>query len=154
MVYWQVDGSNTTTLLNTIVPASTTSNDWDFYNIALPEGNNIRQNNVYLFLRQNRTAGQDDNNNDSEDNYGLAGIHLFYDEETNQVFTPADGSLIGGIDQIDTTITPTDASMLAGDGKFTMSSSTPITTSVIASPENNIPLITRYHRVKYLIKAI
>ncbi len=154
MVYWQVDGSNTTTLLNTIVPASTTSNDWDFYNIALPEGNNIRQNNVYLFLRQNRTAGQDDNNNDAEDNYGLAGIHLFYDEETNQVFTPASGSLIGGIDQIDTTITPTDASMLAGDGKFTMSSSTPITTSVIASPENNIPLITRYHRVKYLIKAI
>lgn len=154
MVYWQLDGSNTTTLLNTIVPASTTSNDWDFYNIALPEGNNIRQNGVYLYLRQNRTAGQDDNSNDAEDNYGLAGIHLFYDEETNQVFTPASGSLIGGIDQIDTTITPIDASMLAGDGKFTMSSSTPITTSVVASPESNIPLITRYHRVKYLIKAI
>ena len=154
MVYWQLDGSNTTTLLNTIVPASTTSNDWDFYDIALPEANNIRQNGVYLYLRQNRTSGQDDNSNDAEDNYGLAGIHLFYDEETNQVFTPADGSLIGGIDQIDSTITPIDASMLAGDGKFTMSSSTPITTSVVASPENNIPLITRYHRVKYLIKAI
>ena len=154
MVYWKTGSSNTTTLLNTIVPASTTANDWDFYNISLPEANNIRQNDVYLYLRQNRTAGQDDNDTETEDNYGLAGIHLFYDEETNQVFTPASGSLIGGIDVIDTTITPTDASMLAGDGKFTMSSSTPITTSVVASPESNIPLITRYHRVKYLIKAI
>jgi hypothetical protein len=142
------------TLVKFIVPASTVSNDWDFYNIALPEANNIRQNDVYLYLRQNRTPGQDDNDTETEDNYGLAGIHLFYDESINQVFTPASGSLIGGIDVIDTNITPTDASMLAGDGKFTMSSSTPITTSVVASPENNIPLITRYHRVKYLIKAI
>ena len=141
-------------MLNTIVPASSTSSDWDFYNIALPEGASIRQGDIYLYLRQTRPPGQDDNTNEDEDNYGLAGIHLFYDEETNQVFTPADGSLIGGIDVVDTTISPVDASMLAGDGKFTMSSSTPITTSVIASPENNIPLITRYHRVKYLIKAI
>ena len=154
MVFWKTGSSNTTTLLNTIVPASSTSSDWDFYNIALPEGASIRQGDIYLYLRQTRPPGQDDNTNEDEDNYGLAGIHLFYDEETNQVFTPADGSLIGGIDVVDTTISPVDASMLAGDGKFTMSSSTPITTSVIASPENNIPLITRYHRVKYLIKAI
>ncbi len=154
MVYWKTTDGNTTTLLNTIVAASSTGNDWDAYDILIPEENSIKQNGIQLMLRQTRPAGQDDNATMTEDNYGLSMMTLFYDEVTTQVFTPSDGSTVGGIDTVSRTISPTDASMIAGDGKFTMSSSTPITTAVTAVPENNIPLITRYHRVKYLIKAI
>ena len=154
MVYWKLADSNQTTLLNTIVAANNVGNDWDAYDIVIPAENNIKQNNINLMLRQTRPAGQDDNADMSKDNYGLSMMTLFYDEVTTQVFTPSDGSTIGGIDTVTRVIDPVDASMIAGDGQFTMSSSTPITTSVTALPENNIPLITRYHRVKYLIKAI
>ena len=46
------------------------------------------------------------------------------------------------------------AALTVTDGTFTMSSSTPITTLATVTAENNIPLITKYHRVKYLIKAL
>ena len=154
MVYWKLADSNQTTLLNTVVAANTVGNDWDAYDVLIPAENNIKQNNINLMLRQTRPAGQDDSADMSKDNYGLSMMTLFYDEVTTQVFTPSDGSTIGGIDTVTRVIDPVDASMIAGDGQFTMSSSTPITTSVTALPENNIPLITRYHRVKYLIKAI
>ncbi len=154
MVYWKLTDGNQTTLLNTIVAASTVGNNFDAYDVLIPAENNIKQNDIQLLLRQTRPAGQDDNADMSKDNYGLSMMTLFYDEVTTQVFTPSDGSTVAGIDTVTRTIDPVDASLLAGDGKFTMSSSTPITTSVTAVPENNIPLITRYHRVKYLIKAI
>ena len=44
--------------------------------------------------------------------------------------------------------------MISSEGKFEMSSSTPISVTADAIPESNIPLITKYHRVKYLIKAV
>ena len=59
-----------------------------------------------------------------------------------------------GIDQVRRDVSAVGAALTVTDGEFTMSSSTPITTTATVSAENNIPLITKYHRVKYLIKAL
>ena len=59
-----------------------------------------------------------------------------------------------GIDQVRREISALNASLQINDGTFTMSSSTPITTTALVTAENDIPLITKYHRVKYLIKAL
>ena len=59
-----------------------------------------------------------------------------------------------GIDQVRREVSAVGAALTVGDGTFTMSSSTPITTTATVTAENNIPLITKYHRVKYLIKAL
>ena len=58
-----------------------------------------------------------------------------------------------GINQVRRTVTASDASLTVTDGTFTMSSSTPIVTTAQVVSESDIPLITKYHRVKYLIKA-
>ena len=59
-----------------------------------------------------------------------------------------------GITQVRRTVTARDAALTVTDGTFTMSSSTPIVTTAEVVPESDIPLITKYFRVKYLIKAL
>jgi hypothetical protein len=90
----------------------------------------------------------------TEDNYGISMITFFYDTRTELVFTPGNGSTLGGITSVTRNISALISGIVTSDGKFEMSSSTPISTTALVVPENDIPLITRYHRVKYLIKAI
>jgi hypothetical protein len=78
---------------------------------------------------------------------------FFYDEVTTKTFVPSDGNTISDVDFLDYDIGVVQAGLAAEDGNFLMSSSTPISTTALVVPENNIPLITKYHRVKYLIKA-
>ena len=127
----------------------------------------MRDNEVTLILEQDRgpvyqTATE------TVDNYGLAGITLFYDPTTVNTFVSTGGAtMLGnvdvggnpintddGIDQVRREVSAVGAALTVTDGTFTMSSSTPITTTATVTAENNIPLITKYHRVKYLIKAL
>jgi len=123
--------------------------------------------NVTLILEQDRgpvyqTAPAND------DNYGLGAVTLFYDTETSTQFISTGGATLqgnideggqeinsdDGIDQVRREVSAVQAALTVTDGTFTMSSSTPITTLATVTAENNIPLITKYHRVKYLIKAL
>ena len=70
------------------------------------------------------------------------------------MFTPSNGSTITGIDYVDRNVNVVESGLITSEGTFEMSSSTPITVSSTAVPEIDIPLITKYHKVKYLIKAI
>lgn len=154
LAYWRVAGSTTTNLLDTVITANDGTVGWGEFNITLAEGTDIRRNNIELILRQTRPAGNDDNATSTEDNYGLSAFTIFYDEVTTRVFTPADGQTISDVDYIDTTVTATGASLISTDGFFEMSSSTPISTTALVAPERDISLVTKYHRVKYLIKAL
>ena len=118
-------------------------------------------------MSQDRPGGANDNATAGADNYGLAAITLFYDPTIQNTFISTGGaSLQGnlddaglpinsdvGINQVRREVTAQDAALTVTDGTFTMSSSTPIVTTATVVSENDIPLITKYHRVKYLIKA-
>ena len=154
LAYWRVTGSTTTNLLDTVITANDGTSGWGEFNIILPEGSDIRRNNVQLILKQTRPAGNDDNSTNTEDNYGMSAFTVFYDEVTTRVFTPADGQTISDVDFVNTTVSATQAGFVSTDGFFEMSSSTPISTTALVQPEKDISLVTKYHRVKYLIKAL
>lgn len=140
--------------MDTVITANDGTVGWGEFDIVLADGSSIRQNNIELILRQSRPAGNDDNTTATQDNYGMSAFTVFYDEVTTRVFTPSDGQTISDVDEIVTNVSATQAGMISTDGLFEMSSSTPISTTALVSPENDISLVTKYHRVKYLIKAL
>jgi len=153
LAYWRVSGSTTTNLLDTVITADDGTVGWGEFDLILSDGSDIRQNNIELILRQTRPPGNDDNTVATQDNYGMSAFAVFYDDVTTRVFTPSEGQTISNVDEIVTTVSAAGAGLISTDGLFEMSSSTPISTTALVSPENDISLVTKYHRVKYLIKA-
>jgi len=153
MVYYRATGGTTTTLLDAIVTSSETLTGWVEKEIAISETSNARGSSMELILKQTRPASQDDNAETTFDNYGISAITMFFDEYIERTFVPSNGSTIEDVDFVDDIVTALSSGIVVSEGAFEMSSSTPISTTALVSPENNIPLITRYHRAKYLIKA-
>jgi len=116
-----------------------------------------------LYILQSRPSGAGDNDTASEDTWGLGSFGIVYGEVTERVFVPSISAYLpsntgtcgpdSGVDVIRKTITANETNIRFTDGTFTLSSATPISVSVEAKPQETIPLITRYHRAKYLIKA-
>ena len=166
-LFYQKQGSTNTTLFSEILLASNNDPSWQAIDISVAETSSIRDSGITLILSQDRPTGANDNATANADNYGLAAITLFYDPQIINRFVSTGGaSLQGnlddaglpinsdvGINQVRRTVTVKDASLTVTDGTFTMSSSTPIVTTAQVVSEADIPLITKYHRVKYLIKA-
>lgn len=153
LLYWKTIDGATTNLLDTIIAAAAVNGQWQEVDVTVPESSNARDTNIELIMRQTRTLTQGDNDTNTEDTYGISAITLFYDEVVTRVFTPSDGNTIQDIDYVDRVVSVNESGITATEGRFEMSSSTPISTEALVVPENDIPLITRYHRVKYLIKA-
>ena len=155
------------TLLQQIAGPTVSASGYVNYSFALDESNNARTNGIYLIMRQDRPVGTGDNDDagsgDTNDNWGLAQFGFNYSEATENVFVPSvDNTLPGnlgdcgpdsGIDRIRRSVSATKSNMRFGDGRFQLSSSTPISVTATARVQETIPLITRYHRSKYLIKA-
>tara|TARA_B100000902_G_scaffold4177_1_gene5347 strand:- start:10300 stop:14886 length:4587 start_codon:yes stop_codon:yes gene_type:complete len=154
LLYYRVSGSSTVNLLGVVKSSTGGDSNWSEVDVNIPSNSNARNTSVELLLRQTRVITQDDNADLTLDNYGVSAMTIFYGEETTRVFTPTDGTEICDIDFVDRTVNVVESGMATEEGLFTMSSSTPITVTAEAIPENNIPLITKYHRVKYLIKAV
>ena len=167
-VYYRKGGSNNSTLFESIsLPASDTAVGWQAKDFVIGDTAQIKDAVIYLTFEQNRT-GEYQTSPATDDNYGLAAITLFYAPTFSTTFISTGGATLQGnlnaagepvnsdtgIDQVRRTVTALDASLQINDGTFTMSSSTPITTTATVTAENDIPLITKYHRVKYLIKAL
>ena len=153
LLYWKTTDGTTVNLLNTIAPAASVSTTWAEVDIDIPANSNAKDDDIQLILRQTRPAAQGDNATNTEDNYGISAITIFYDEVTTRNFVPTEGNYIRDIDYVDTTVSVNQAGLGGSEGQFEMSSSTPISTTVNAIPESDIPLITRYHKVRYLVKA-
>ena len=166
-LFYQKLGSTNTTLFSEIILPSNAQTGWQAIDIPIPEGSGIRDDNITLILSQDRPGGANDNNTANADNYGLAAITMFYDPFIQNTFVATGGASIPGnlddaglpinsnegINQVRREVTSIDAALTVTDGTFTMSSSTPIVTTAEVIAESDIPLITKYHRVKYLIKA-
>lgn len=159
LIYYKEDiDSNTKTLLDALVPTTVTSTVYSSYSYTIPEDSNARSNSIYFELIQERTANQGDNNDDDVDNFGIAQMVTTFNERTDYVFTPSSNATISGcnedgIESVTRTVTAGQTNILVSDGTFTLSPSTPISVNASVVVEQAIPLITKYHRCKYLIKA-
>ena len=166
-IFYKRGASNNVTLFSQILLAANVDPAWQEVTIPIAEGDAFRANEITLIIEQDRgpvyqTATSTD------DNYGLAAITTFFAATTTNTFISTGGATLtgnvdlggnainsdDGIDQVRREVSAVGAALTVGDGTFTMSSSTPITTTATVTAENNIPLITKYHRVKYLIKAL
>jgi len=154
LLYYRIVGSQTVNLLGVVKSSTGGNSGWEEVEVNIPANSNAKNSAVEILVRQTRVITQDDNADLTLDNYGIAAMTLWYGEETTRVFIPTDGTEICDIDYIDRTVNVIQSGIFSDEGLFTMSSSTPITVTAEAIPESNIPLITKYHRVKYLIKAV
>ena len=166
-VFYKKQGSNNATLFSQILLATNNNPLWQEVTLPIPESDQIRDTDVTLIFEQNR-VGEYQTTPSTDDNYGLGAVTFFFDPQTVSTFISTGGATLqgnldeggqeinsdDGIDQVRREVTAVGAAMTVTDGQFTMSSSTPITTTATVTAENNIPLITKYHRVKYLIKAL
>ena len=158
-LYYQLTNSITTTFYDIVTFSTTTSSIWNEYTVNISPESPLRSSGTSLILRQPRlaTGGTDD------DTYGLSSVTIFYDpQEITQFVSSGSSSLPGnenntgsptGIDEVRRVISATNSAITVSDGVFRLSSSTPISTKATATPKSPIPLVTRYHKSKYLIKA-
>ncbi len=140
-----------------------TNGQWFNSEVNFDANHPARKNGIYLYILQSRPSGAGDNDTASEDTWGLGSFGIVYGEVTERVFVPSISAYLpsntgtcgpdSGVDVIRKTITANETNIRFTDGTFTLSSATPISVSVEAKPQETIPLITRYHRAKYLIKA-
>ena len=157
----------TETLLEAVAQPSVSASGYAIYTINIDPDADVRANNVYLIIRQTRPASSGDNDDvpggSTNDNWGLAAVGISYDQVTQGVFVPtSDATLPGnegtcgtgdGINEVRRVVSAGDSNLRFTDGTFRLSSSTPISVTSEARVQTTIPLITRYFRSKYLIKA-
>ena len=166
-IFYKRGTSNNVTLFSQILLAADVNPAWQNVDIPIAEGDAFRANEITLIIEQDRGPTYQTASG-TDDNYGLAAITTFFAATTTNTFISTGGATLtgnvdlggnainsdDGIDQVRREVSAVGAALTVGDGTFTMSSSTPITTTATVTAENNIPLITKYHRVKYLIKAL
>lgn len=167
-VYYKTSVDATSeTLLSQVAGPTVSASGYANYEVTIDDNNNVKANGIYLILRQNRPTGTGDNDaagtGDTNDNWALAQFGFNYNPAIEQNFVPSvDATLPSntgdcgpddGIDRLRRTVTAEKSNMRFTDGQFQLSSSTPISVTATARVQETIPLITRYHRSKYLIKA-
>ena len=59
-----------------------------------------------------------------------------------------------GIDVVKRIVTAGESNIRFTDGTFKLSASTPVSVTGTAQVQTTLPLVTKYHRSKYLIKAL
>ena len=163
-----VDATSESILQAVATPQGVSTSGWANYTIDIDEESDARINGIYLIVRQTRPDGSGDNPNEQggsvNDNWGLAMFGVRYATYTERLFVPTLNAQIpgnegtcgpeDGIDEIRRVVTAKDSNIRFTDGTLTLSSSTPISVNGTASVQDSISLVTKYHRSKYLIKAM
>jgi len=125
---------------------------WESVDVAIPA--TYRVSNLLMEVRQSRSAS----GNEELDNYGIAKVSMIHAEGEVTTYTTQAGRLDLGIESIQEVIAPqgdpvNSAGITVNDGKFTLSSAVKLNVTPSLQPEVDIPLVTRYHLVKYMIRA-
>ena len=125
---------------------------WEVVNIPLPTS--MRVNNLVLEIRQTRSgAGNPDN-----DNFGVDYVAFAHNEVESTVTTYPSAKADLGIEFVTERIEPqgdpiNSAGFEVNEGTFTLSSAVKLSVDSSLQPNIDIPLLTRYHLVKYMIRA-
>lgn len=180
-VYYQLDGSTTWNLIDTIINPNSTridpiignvppvSQSWDgasgdtkWYTYSVPLPAVARQNNTRIKLEQPRANVSGANDNDAEtDHYGIAEIIYWKEKVTQLVFVPSAGAISKpAIDSLQYTVQGEtgpgitySSGLGATDARLTLKSTTKVEPQATLDPDFDIPLIHPYRLCKYLIKA-
>ena len=133
---------------------STSGGATTWENVDVPIPTTYRVSNLLMEVRQSRSAS----GNEELDNYGIAKVSMIHAEGEVTTYTTQAGRLDLGIESIQEVIAPqgdpvNSAGITVNDGKFTLSSAVKLNVTPSLQPEVDIPLVTRYHLVKYMIRA-
>ena len=125
---------------------------WTIVDIPLP--NAYRVANVIFEVRQTRSG----TGNPNLDNYGIDYVAFAHDEVEETITTYPSGKADLGIEFVTERIEPqgdplNSAGLEVNEGTFTLSSAVKLNVSSSLQPDIDIPLLTRYHLVKYMIRA-
>lgn len=125
---------------------------WTDVSVALPT--DYQEAGLLLEVRQSRASSGNPNN----DNYGISSVSFVHAEGEVTTITTSSGKIDLGVEYIKEVIPPQgdpidSAGIDVNDGIFTLSSAVKLNVTSELRPEIDIPLLTRYHLVKYLIKA-
>lgn len=131
-------------------PSGSTS--WENTTITIPADYQV--NNLLLEVRQDRLSSGNANN----DNYGIAKVAFNHAEGEVTTIVTTSGKVDLGVESLTEVITPqgnpiSSAGIDVNDGQFRLSSAVKLNVTYELQPEVDIPLITRYHLVKYIIRA-
>ena len=170
VIFWKPSLEATSeTPLQAIAQSGTISaSGWVNYSVPLDENSDARAQGVYLIVRQTRPDNSGDNDDpaigDENDNWGLALFGVRYGTYTDRVFIPTlDATLPSnegscgpedGIDVVKRIVTANESNIRFTDGTFKLSASTPVSVTGTAQVVETLPLVTKYHRSKYLIKSL
>ena len=142
------------TSFNKIGTISSTSgpSNWTF--VDIPLATSYRVSNLILEIRQERSSG----GNPDNDNFGIDYISFIHDETEQTITTYPSGKTDLGIEFVTERIEPqgdpiNSAGFDVNEGTFTLSSAVKLNVSSALQPDIDIPLLTRYHLVKYMIRA-
>ena len=125
---------------------------WEIVDVPLPTS--MRVNNLVLEIRQTRSgAGNPDN-----DNFGVDYVAFVHNEVESTVTTYPSAKADLGIEFVTERIEPqgdpiNSAGLEVNEGTFTLSSAVKLSVDSTLQPNIDIPLLTRYHLVKYMIRA-
>ena len=114
----------------------------------------MRVSNLVLEVRQTRSgAGNPDN-----DNFGIDYVAFAHEEVEQTITTYPSASADLGIEFVTERIEPqgdpiNSAGLEVNEGTFTLSSAVKLNVDSSLQPDIDIPLLTRYHLVKYMIRA-
>ena len=134
------------------IASATGPTTWEIVEIPLPTS--MRVSNLVLEVRQTRSgAGNPDN-----DNFGIDYVAFGHEEVENTITTYPSASADLGIEFVTERIEPqgdpiNSAGLEVNEGTFTLSSAVKLNVDSSLQPDIDIPLLTRYHLVKYMIRA-
>ena len=170
VIFWKPSLEATSeTPLQAIAQSGTISaSGWVNYSVPLDVNSDARAQGIYLIVRQTRPDNSGDNDDpalgDENDNWGIALFGVRYATYTDRVFVPTlDATLPSnegdcgpedGIDVVKRIVTANESNIRFTDGTFKLSASTPVSVTGTAQVQTALPLVTKYHRSKYLIKAL
>ena len=114
----------------------------------------MRVSTLILDVRQTRSGA----GNPNLDNFGIDYVAFAHNEKEETITTYPSGKADLGIEFVTERIEPqgdplNSAGLEVNEGTFTLSSAVKLNVSSSLQPDIDIPLLTRYHLVKYMIRA-
>ena len=126
--------------------------NWTIVEVPIPIAYQVA--NLILEVRQERSSA----GNPENDNYGIDYVSFSHEEIENTITTYPSGKTDLGIEFVTERIEPqgdpiNSAGFDVNEGTFTLSSAVKLSVDSSLQPNIDIPLLTRYHLVKYMIRA-
>ena len=160
-LYYKTSIDGSPTLADAIVLTSVNDPSYETYSYVFPVSSQaaIRNATLYLDLVQDYSGS-----NPTDNSFGISQMVATYNERINYVFTPSSNASIPGnagtcgtdigINSVRREVEANASGMFVNGGDFVLNASNPVTVSSSVIVANELPLITKYFRSKYLIKAI